>query len=165
MTNATPTPRKRRLRTQKTKECALWESYGLKKPPKPRYVGLQGILWFLMSQNIRREEFAKYGGRCVDGCGRAVSDWKSADCGHFQTAARASTRFLRENLALQTRYCNTMQRYGDANHYLFGKEIDARYGDGTAERIVESSRCSSVVSKEFLLEKIDEELKKWRSYQ
>lgn len=138
--------RKRKL----AKEREMWESYGLKKPLYVRYTGLQGVLWYFVSRTVRQEDFKAYGGLCVDGCGKKVNDWKEADCGHFQTASRAGTRFMRENLALQTRECNTKQRHGDARHYSFGVEIDRRHGAGTANRIIEISETPTKLTDEWL---------------
>lgn len=143
-------------RRKNDKERELWASFGLIRPAKPRYVGLQGILWFLTSKAVRMEDFALYGGLCVDGCGVRVERWQDADCGHFQTAGRSATRFLRENLALQTRACNTKQRQGDARHYSFGKELNRRYGEGTAERMIELSEKGMVMTEEYVRAKITE---------
>lgn len=129
---------KKRRKTQKD----LWAEYGLEKPPYVRYSGLAGILWCVMSRHIRKTEFEQYDGACVDGCGRKVLDWREADCGHFMSASKLSTRFLRENLGLQTKFCNS-PFMGNDNTYGYGKTINERYGAGTAERIIELSRKTS----------------------
>lgn len=125
--------RKKRL----ARDRDMWEEFGLKKPAKPRYVGLQGVLWFLTSTLVRRQDFALYGGMCVDGCGEKVSNWKDAHAGHFQTASKPTTRFIRENLGLQLPGCNKAQQEGDSSKTIgFAKEIDRRHGAGTADKII-----------------------------
>lgn len=135
-------PAKKRPATKKKTQVALWAEYGLKKPAYVRYSGLGGVLWCVMSQYVRRTEFETYGGRCVDGCGRVIENWRDADCGHFRSAKSLSTRFLRENLGLQTKFCNS-PRGGNGNQYGFGKAIDQRYGPGTADRLTELSAQTS----------------------
>ena len=138
------------------KERELWASFGLIRPQKPRYVGIQGILWFLASQAVRREEFAKYDGFCGDGCGGRVENWRDAHCGHFESAGRAQTRFVRENLILQLPKCNTDQNNGRAIQYRIGRVINQRYGDGTAERLQELANTTGSLTEEYILEKIAE---------
>lgn len=142
--------RKRKLE----KERELWRSFGLVRPPEPRYVGLQGICWYLASRAVRSQEFELYGGLCADGCGRIVERWQDADCGHFQGAGSASTRFLRANLGLQTRTCNMDQKNGKAVQYSYGKVINQRYGEGTAERLIEESKHPHALKEQELLEYI-----------
>ena len=114
---------------------ALWGEYGLKVPPKPRFQGLQGVFWYAISQFVRKDEFLRFGGECVDGCGRHISDWHAADCGHCVASSRGfRTRFLRQNLGLQTKYCNNPIFSPDSS-LGFGVTIDKRYGKGTAAKI------------------------------
>lgn len=128
---------------RKKTQVALWAEYGLQKPSKPRYSGLGGILWYVTSQYIRKLEFKQYGGTCVDGCGVPIQNWQDADCGHFRSATSLSTRFLRENLALQRKYCNSPNG-GNGQQYAFGLEIDRRYGKGTADRLTNMAKGVSV---------------------
>lgn len=112
----------------------LWGQYGLEVPKYVRYTGLQGVLWCVMSRYVRKSEWEQFDGFCVDGCGRKIEKWQDADCGHFRSAKSLATRFARENLGLQTKYCNS-PRGGNGNQYAFGKVIDQRYGTGTADRL------------------------------
>lgn len=146
-------PNKKIKRAKKVDVFAL---YGLKKPAYVRYTGLAGVLWFLTSQSVRQEEFKKYGGLCVDGCGRIVEDWRDADCGHFRSAKHLATRFRRENLGLQTKYCNSPNG-GNGNQYTFGLAIDERYGVGTADRLTKMAKGQS---KPFPKKWYDQEIKK-----
>lgn len=151
----TPAQKKFAARKKKlTKERELWASFGLVRPQKPRYVGLAGILWCVASQAVRRQEFALYGGLCVDGCGQRVERWEDAHCGHFEGAGKAATRFLRENLGLQHPNCNLDQRNGRAVQYSYGQEIDRRYGAGKAAEIRARSNETFTITEPYLLEEI-----------
>lgn len=158
-------PKKRVIKTDKQKKFAarkrklakereLWALYGLARPVKPRYVGIQGILWYVASRAVRVQEFAKYGGYCGDGCGGKVERWEDAHCGHFESAGRAQTRFLRENLILQLPKCNTDQNNGRAIQYRIGKTINERYGEGTAERVQELANTTGSLSEEYIINQI-----------
>lgn len=147
---------KKLIRAHKTKKKPkkfkkdLWAEFGLNQPRYIRYTGLQGVLWYVLSQYVRKTEFKEYGGKCVDQCGAEISSWEESDCGHFRSAKSLSTRFLRENLGIQRKYCNS-PRGGNGNQYAFGLEIDRRYGPGTAERLtLLSKQTSKPFSKEFL---------------
>lgn len=163
LTRRTPikrSPIKRKAAHPRVKrtDADLWKQYGLTKPAKPRFKGLAGILWYAMSRYVRKFEFLTYGGECVDGCGRKVERWEDADCGHFRASSRGfCTRFTRENLGLQTKYCNNPVWSPDSS-YGFGKTIDARYGSGTAERLTQMSRmtCQEYTDAEY-----DREIKKY----
>lgn len=123
---------------KKTSRKELWGQYGLEIPKYIRYSGLQGVLWCVLSRYVRKTEFEQYGGKCVDNCGVEILDWHDADCGHFRSARSLSTRFLRENLAIQRKHCNSTRKGGGhGRQYDFGKEIDRRYGQGTADRLTE----------------------------
>ena len=136
-----PTSKYRKKRLKEDRD--MWVEFGLKKPPVPRYVGLQGVLWFLVSKAVRMADFAKYGGLCVDGCGGKVNRWEDADCGHFQTASRPATRFDPRNLALQLKGCNKAQQEGDVSKPMgFAREIDRRHGEGTADAIIALSKAN-----------------------
>lgn len=152
----TPFEKRKEARKRKlAKERALWASQGLQKPQKPRYSGLQGVLWYLTSKTVRMEDFEAYKGKCIT-CPIVLTDWHDGDCGHFQTAGKASTRFERKNLALQCRPCNTRQHHGDSTQYVFGVEIDKRYGEGTAMGLVDKSKTLFVITDDWLKEKINE---------
>lgn len=143
---------------RKKAKTSVWAEFGLKRPLYVRYTGYGGVLWYLVSRYVRQSEFKEHGGYCVDGCGRKVEDWNDADCGHFRSAKSLSTRFLRENLGLQTKYCNS-PRGGNGNQYGFGKVVDQRYGQGTADRLTDLAKETS---KPFSKEKYRTEILKIR---
>lgn len=136
----TGAPKKAKTRNvskkKKTSRRELWGQYGLEVPKYIRYKGLPGVLWWVLSRYVRITEFNQYGGVCVDGCGIPILDWREADAGHFRSAKSLSTRFRRENLGIQRKHCNS-PRGGNGRQYDFGKEVDKRYGTGTADRLTE----------------------------
>lgn len=132
----------------------LWGQFGLKKPSYTRYSGLGGVLWYLMSMYVRESEWRKYG-VCVDGCGAVITDWHNADCGHLKSASKLATRFQRENLGLQKKWCNSPYG-GMGNPVGFAKTVDERYGKGTAERLERESRVATKpFPKSWYLEQIE----------
>lgn len=149
----------KRPAAKKKKRVNLWDLYGVQKPSYTRYSGLQGVLWCLVSQYVRQVEFKEYDGYCVDGCGRRVERWQDADCGHFRSARSLATRFSRENLGLQTKYCNS-PRGGNGNQYAFGKAIDQRYGAGTADKLTELAQGTSAPFKDAWY---DAEIRKYKA--
>lgn len=149
----------KRPSAKKKRRVNVWVQYGVEKPSYVRYGGLGGVLWCVMSRYVRKIEFENYRGRCVDGCGRTVENWQDADCGHFRSAKSLSTRFLRENLGLQTKYCNS-PRGGNGNQYGFGKAIDQRYGAGTADRLTE---LAAQTTPPFKATWYDQEIRKYNA--
>lgn len=126
----------------------LWAEFGLKKPVYTRYSGYAGILWWLMSQYVRKSEWLEYGGECIDGCGNVITAWQDADCGHLKSASKLATRFNRKNLGLQRKWCNSP--YGGAGNSVgFAKTVDERYGPGTA---LELEKLSQIASRPFTKE-------------
>lgn len=155
ITRRRPLKRSQKRASPKTNE---WAHYGLKKPGKPRFKGLAGVLWFVLSRYVRKSEFLAYGGMCVDGCGRYIPDWHEADCGHFMASSKGfCTRFQRENLGLQTKYCNNPLWSPDSS-YGFGVMIDKRYGAGTALRL---SFEAKKICKEYSPLEYDREIRKY----
>lgn len=123
----------------RSKKISIWKFYGVDRPSKPKYSGLAGVLWQVVSQYVRKSEFIEHGGQCVDGCGRMIASWKEGDCGHFMSSKHMNTRFMRENLGLQRKDCNNPIWNPDSS-YGYGKTVDLRYGPGTANRLQELSR-------------------------
>jgi hypothetical protein len=59
---------------------------------RERYKGLKGKYWTLLSEYIRRRDFQRYG-TCIS-CGKAVSDWREFDAGHFIPAGSGGFSLL-----------------------------------------------------------------------
>jgi hypothetical protein len=80
---------------------------------------------------IRQRDSDENGwGRCIT-CG-AIKNWKESDNGHFISRAVYATRWNEQNCALQCKRCNGFR--GGEQH-IFSKEIDRKYGEGTADKL------------------------------
>ena len=66
-----------------------------------------------------------------------VKHWKDMDCGHFQSRRYTATRYHEQNANAQCQRCN---KYQSGEQYLHGKEIDLKFGSGTAEFITKLAR-------------------------
>jgi hypothetical protein len=66
-------------------------------------------------------------------CGK-VSHYKSGmQCGHFQSRKHLTTRWDGQNCQVQCVGCN-MFKAGE--QYKFGLNLDAKYGEGTADKLI-----------------------------
>lgn len=65
-------------------------------------------------------------------CGKTLFI-KEAHCGHFVLRDRLKTRYDERNGNFQCIVCN-MHRAGE--QYLHGKNIDDKYGEGTADKLI-----------------------------
>lgn len=122
-----PIPKKPKL-TKKE----LWAIYGLNRPSKPRYEGLKGIYWHVLSMYVRQRDYTLWG-RCIS-CNKKVLDWHELQGGHFVAAGTGGFKLLFDprNVNGECGYCNGF----DPNH-LLGYEVglDTRYGPGTAQSL------------------------------
>jgi hypothetical protein len=88
-------------------------------------------------------------------CG-VTKHWREVDAGHFRTRAAYSTRWLdwngqSMNVKPQCKKCNGF-RSGES--YIFGCNLNAQYGEGTAEEITLLSNQIQKFTNEELQEKI-----------
>lgn len=107
-----------------------WALYGLNRPHRPRYIGLKGIYWHVVSEYVRRRDFQLYG-RCVS-CNKKVENWRDLQGGHFIAASNCGFALLfdLQNVNGECGGCNAF----DQNHLVgYERNLDARYGNGTAE--------------------------------
>lgn len=65
--------------------------------------------------------------------------YKDIDAGHFVSRRHIITRFDELNVFPQCKYCN---RFLNGLQYEYGKAIDARFGKGTADKLVQKSRST-----------------------
>jgi len=85
----------------------------------------------VFSEYIRQRDSNHAGiGKCIT-C-NWHGHWKEADCGHFVSRAEKSVRWDEKNCALQCKRCNGFR---GGEQFLFAKEIDKKYGNGTAEKL------------------------------
>lgn len=64
-------------------------------------------------------------------CGK-INHWKKMQCGHFMSRRHTATRWDEKNTACQCVQCNI---FYEGNKYKFGKFINEKYGEGTAEML------------------------------
>lgn len=81
---------------------------------------------------------------CID-CGERI-EWKNVQCGHFISRRMLSTRWDEQNCAAQMDRCNGFMA---GRQFEFGKGLDIKYGEGTADAILIRSR----------------EIKKWTAFE
>lgn len=101
-----------------------------KKKPSRKAAIRNADLW--MSRYVRRAAANDAGYAHCFTCGQK-DFWKDLQCGHFQTRAKYSVRWLERNTAPQCVRCNISN---GGQQYQFGLELDRRYGAGTAEEIM-----------------------------
>lgn len=125
----------------KTSKADLWREFGLERPSSPRYEGLKGIYWWLFSRKRRQEDFRKYGGECIDQCGKFASTWQDFDGGHFISAGQCGFGLLFDPLNVhgQLKACNN-PTWSPNSSIGFARGIDKRYGAGTSEALYERYR-------------------------
>ena len=93
-------------------------------------------------------------GECFT-CGRGrLRHWKEVDCGHFITRAKLATRWMEENCQFQCKQCNM----NGGQQYVFGKNLDMKYGEGTAERIL----LESNQNKKWTVAELEEKVRYYR---
>lgn len=92
----------------------------------------------VFSQYIRNRDADSNGMcKCIDGCGQ-LSHWKATDCGHFASRRCMSTRWHEQNCAAQHKACNGPVGLG--RQYEFGKGLDLKFGEGTADKMIALSK-------------------------
>lgn len=91
--------------------------------------------------------------QCIT-CGTFKS-WKDMDCGHFISRRFESVRYDERNAHSQCKKCN---RFENGNQFEHGMKIDEKYGQGTAEKLLQESKmlCKR---KQFDYEEIAKEYK------
>lgn len=115
-------------KAKKKTKADLWRDYGLERPSKPRYSGLKGIYWYLLSQKIRQRDFAKFG-TCIN-CGRSVGSWRDLQGGHYLSAERCGFLLLFDETNVNGE-CPGCNKY-DKQKLGYEQNLDLRYGAGTA---------------------------------
>ena len=108
----------------------------------------------IFSQYIRLKNSVDEKATCFT-CGK-VDHWKKLQNGHFQSRKHYSTRWDEKNCQVQCAGCNVF-RYGE--QYKFSVNLDAKYGEGTAEDL--SIKAQQIVKiSNFELEEM---IKKYKS--
>jgi len=89
----------------------------------------------IFSQYIRLRESKNGNSECFT-CGK-VDHWKKLQNGHFMSRKHLSTRWDETNCQVQCAGCNVF-RYGE--QYKFSVGLNNKYGDGTADAMLQKSR-------------------------
>lgn len=85
----------------------------------------------LFSHYVRLRDADRYGvGECIT-CG-VRKPWQELQAGHFIKRSVSLLRYDDENVNSQCYQCNVL-KYGE--QYRYAKELDLKYGDGTADRL------------------------------
>ena len=106
----------------------------------------------IFSQYIRLKDADHNGNVTCFTCGKVDHYKKGMQCGHFQSRKHYATRWLELNVAVQCAGCNVF-RYGE--QFLFSKNLDKKYGKGTAEKLYIKSKDTVKFSNDELLNMIE----------
>ena len=85
--------------------------------------------WF--SLYIRLREATDEGIAQCFTCGK-IDHYKKLQCGHFQSRRHHATRWNEQNCQVQCLKCNM---FGQGEQWKFGLNINAKYGEGTANEL------------------------------
>lgn len=121
--------RKIARKPRKTKK-AIWAEYGLERPAKPRYSGLRGIVWHLLSIYVRIRDLKAYGPVCVN-CGQVKEEFHG---GHFIATGDCGWDGMaldEMNVHSECSACN----FRDKAKLKYARNLDLRYGPGTAQKL------------------------------
>lgn len=83
--------------------------------------------------------------------------WNDGDAGHYVQRDRLATRFDEKNVNAQCKYCN---RFRSGEQYIHGIEIDKKYGENTAQKLILISKVKGCKLDLFW---IDTKLKHYRA--
>ncbi len=114
-----------------------------------------------------RARDSSYGGQARCSTCPNTGHYKSMDCGHFQKRSIMPLRFNESNCNIQCKSCNSDHR-GKGEQYLHGKYIDSRWGEGTADQLIElaegfkNPESIKYFRREMLLEIIDKSKKDYK---
>jgi len=81
----------------------------------------------IFSQYIKLRDCINGRGQCFT-CGE-LFPIEELDAGHFRSRKYNSTRYDEKNVALQCKKCN---RFNSGEQWRFGRDLDDKYGEGTA---------------------------------
>ena len=85
------------------------------------------------SEYIRKRDSTNGMATCVT-CGKRTAQF---DCGHFLSRRFQSTRYDEQNAHAQCLKCN---RFENGNQFEHSKAIDEKYGEGTADELLQKSK-------------------------
>tara|TARA_R110002020_G_scaffold212120_1_gene418537 strand:+ start:2761 stop:3168 length:408 start_codon:yes stop_codon:yes gene_type:complete len=97
----------------------------------------------IFSLYIRLKNSNDFGVATCFTCGK-LDSYKRLQNGHFQSRKFLATRFDEENCQVQCSGCNIF-RYGE--QYKFAVNLNAKYGEGTAEELQRKARQTIKISR------------------
>ena len=107
-----------------------------RKRTKSPLVQMKARIDRLMSQYIRAKNIEEDGLIQCATC-ETRDTYKNMQCGHFMSRRYMNTRWAYNNMLPQCKACNM---FNQGRQWLMGREIDKRYGNGTAQRMHLQSR-------------------------
>lgn len=105
------------------------------------------------SKKVRMRDADENGNVQCCTCGKWFH-WKQVDCGHFQSRRHLSVRWEEKNTGPQCKSCNM---FNQGVQYKFGKYLDKRWGEGTADLMVIRAQNTSKLTV-FELQQIEKQL-------
>lgn len=106
----------------------------------------KGVYWYWLARFIRARDASRYG-TCIS-CGKPKT-FEELQAGHFASAGNCGFDLLFDegNLNGECGYCNAY----DGNHlWGYAKNLDARYGKGTAQKLQKRyERRHQTITKEW----------------
>lgn len=110
--------------------------------------------WSILSDYVRQRDFKKYKGKCVS-CHRMVDSWQDLQGGHFVNAGvgGAELSFDEKNVNGQCGGCNLGGMDIGAE---YAKELDTRWGEGTADSLHNRRFQTTKADNDFFIRKIIE---------
>ena len=116
------------------------------KTKKPSRSKLVKQLDSIFSTYIRRKDSINDVAICFT-CGKK-DHYKKLQNGHFQSRRHYSTRFDEVNCQVQCAGCNVF-KYGE--QFIFGQNLDIKYGEGTARRLhIKAQQILKISDKEII---------------
>ena len=97
-----------------------------------------------------RNRYAKNGKAKCFTCGK-IDDVSRLHAGHFMSRKHYATRWDDVNVQVQCPKCNL---FGQGEQYIFGLNLDIKYGKGTAEELQQKARNTVKLSNDDLNEMI-----------
>lgn len=120
------------------------------KPPTVAKLKRQADMWF--SQYVRLRDSDEDGMVVCITC-PIRKPWKFMQAGHFVSRAVNILRYNEENVSGQCSTCNVLK---SGNQYEYGKQLDLKYGTGTADKLHAQRWTTHRFTREELQQVIDE---------
>ncbi len=104
----------------------------------------------IFSQYIRRRQAVEDISTCFT-C-QKQENFKRMQNGHFQSRTYYATRWNEINCQVQCVACNMFKQ---GNQYIFGKNLDSKYGDGTAHELYMKAKMITKITTPEIKEMIE----------